>query len=222
MATSKGFKVVPDIPDNLLKTYLAQKEIAVDTELQGLQLGRDQVELVQICDRKKNVTLVRPDLSKPPPNLVKLLTERSIMKVFHYALSDVAFLKASLGITVIPFRCTKVMSKLIRTYTDQHGLKNLVQEFIGIELDKGSQTSNWHKAKLSQEQLKYAANDVLHLLRIYDLLTEMLSERKMLPSGISPVDLNDRSQKMLPTLVDLVINGYGDRDRGWETSIFNH
>ena len=222
MTTSKGLKAVPDIPDDILKKYLAQDEIAIDTELQGLQLRRDQVQLVQLCDRNKNVTLVVPSLSNPPPNLTRLLTDKSVLKVFHYALSDVAFLKTSLGITVHPFHCTKVMSKLIRTYTDQHSLKHLVQEFIGIELDKGPQTSNWHKAELSQEQLKYAANDVIYLLRIYDDLKKMFSNRGKLPSGITAVDMNDRSQKLLPTLVELILNGYGDGDRGWQTSVFNH
>lgn len=222
MAPASEYTVVADIPDALLKTYQAQKEIAVDTELQGLRLGRDHVCLVQLCDRKHQVCLVRPQAPKAPPNLKKLLTDPKITKVFHYALTDVAFLQASLGIVVTPYRCTKVMSKLVRTYTDQHGLRDLVREFMGVELDKGSQSSNWQRRDLSPAQLKYAANDVLHLLAIYDHLTGMLEERGKLPTGMAIRQLNEQSQGVLPTLVELILNGYGDKDQGWETSLFNH
>lgn len=222
MARSSEFKVVPDIPDQVLKHYLAQPEIAVDTEMQGLRLGRDQVCLVQLCDRDQQVCLVRIDAPTAPPNLTKLLTAPGTLKVFHYALTDVAFMQKSLGITVQPFACTKVMSKLARTYTDQHGLKDLAREFIGLEMDKASQTSNWARLDLSPAQLKYAANDVLYLLEIYDNLRELVRTRGTMPSGITLEALNERSQAMLPGLVALLLNGYGDRDGGWETSLFNH
>jgi ribonuclease D len=222
MAASSEYTVVADIPDAVLKSYLAQPEIAVDTELQGLRLGRDQVCLVQLCDRDQQVCLVRPEGPTTAPNLKKLLTHPKTVKVFHYALTDVAFLQASLDIAVHPYRCTKVMSKLARTYTDQHSLKDLVRELVGVELDKVSQSSNWQQRKLSPAQLKYAANDVLHLLAIYDALRQMLKERGKLPTGISAVELNEHSQQTLPTLVELILNGYGDKDQGWETSLFNH
>lgn len=222
MTTSSGYKVLPDIPEKTLKSYLSQKEIAVDTELQGLRLGRDQVSLVQLCDRNQEVCLVRPNISKPPPNLTRFFTAPKTLKIFHYAISDVAFLKSSLGIDVHPFRCTKVMSKLIRTYTDRHGLKDLAKEFIGLEMDKNAQSSNWQSKVLTQDQLQYAANDVLYLLQIYDDLKKMLKDRGNLPTGISAVEINDHSQKMLVTMVELVLNGYGDRDQGWDTSVFSH
>ena len=222
MAASKKYKVVPDIPDALLKRYLRQSEIAIDTELQGLRLGRDQVSLIQICDRDKNVCLVRPSPPKAPSNLKKLLTHAKTVKVFHYALADVVFLRASLGINVHPFNCTKVMSKLIRTYTDQHSLKTLVKDFAGFEMEKDSQTSNWGEKTLSPAQLKYAANDVLYLLQVYDGLGKMFKERGKLQYGISPLALNAQCQAVLPTMVQLILNGYGDRDRGWETSVFVH
>ena len=222
MTTSSGHKVLPDIPEKTLKSYLSQKEIAVDTELEGLRLVRDQVALVQLCDRNQEVCLVRPDISNPPPNLTRFFTHPKTIKIFHYAISDVAFLKSSLGIDVHPFRCTKVMSKLIRTYTDSHGLKHLVKEFIGLEMDKNAQSSNWQRKDLTQEQLQYAANDVLYLLPVYDALKRMLKERGKLPTGISAVEINDHSQKMLITMVELVLNGYGDRNQGWETSLFSH
>lgn len=222
MSTSSEFKVLPDIPDKLLQIYLSQKEVAVDTEMQGLRLGRDQVSLIQICDRDQNVCLVRPSPPDAPPNLKKLLTHSKTVKVYHYALSDVCFLKTSLGITVQPFQCTKVMSKLVRTYTDSHSLKHLVKEFVGLELDKNAQSSNWAKKNLSQEQLQYAANDVLYLLKVYDTLKQMVKDRGNMPTGISATELNNQAQKMLILMVELVLNGYGDRDQGWETSIFAH
>ena len=222
MAGAETFRVVPDIPDKLLESYLQSKEIAVDTELQGLRLGRDQVCLVQLCDRNKNVCLLQPEPHKSPPNLKKLLAHPDTIKVFHFALTDVAFLRVSLGIQVHPFRCTKVMSKLIRTYTESHGLRSLVQELMGVELDKEQQTSNWFVKNPTQMQLRYAANDVLYLLPVYDTLMEMLENRGALPSGTSALEMNEAAQACLPTVVDLLINGYGDRDQGWETSIFVH
>ena len=116
----------------------------------------------------------------------------------------------------------EVMSKLIRTYTDMHGLKHLVKEFIGLELDKDEQSSNWQRKDLTQAQLQYAANDVVYLLRVYDGLNLMLKDRGKLPTGIKAVELNEHSQKMLLTMVELLLNGYGDRGQGWETSLFLH
>ncbi|MDH4246321.1 MAG: 3'-5' exonuclease, partial [Deltaproteobacteria bacterium] len=117
---------------------------------------------------------------------------------------------------------TKVMSKLVRTYTEGHSLKSLVQEIVGVELDKTSQTTNWGKGDLSADQLRYAANDVIHLLEVYDGLKEMIKERGELASGLKLVDLNTQCQAMLPTLMNLLISGYGDQDNGWETSVFDH
>jgi ribonuclease D len=222
MQGSGEFRVVPDVPDDLLQAYLAQKEIAIDTELQGLRLGRDQVCLVQICDRESRVCLVQPRPPEAPPNLKHLLTHPKTTKIFHYAVTDVAFLQQSLSIHVHPFRCTKVMSKMIRTYTDSHSLKDLVAEMVGIELEKDSQLTNWFRRDLSSRQLKYAANDVLHLLKVFDSLKQMLKERGPLPSGITAVEMNELSQAALPALVELILNGYGDRENGWNTSVFTH
>ena len=121
-----SYALTSDIPDNLLESYLQESEIAVDTELHGLRLFRDEVCLVQICDDKNNVSLIKPKNNQAPPNLKRLLSDPNVTKVFHYAISDVAFIKTSLNIEVNPFCCTKVMSKLIRTYTQDHGLKNLI------------------------------------------------------------------------------------------------
>jgi ribonuclease D len=211
-----------DISNKLLEMYLAEPEIAIDTELHGLRLYRDEVCLVQICDDKKNVCLVKPEHKQIPPNLKRLLTDQHVIKVFHFALSDIAFFKTSMNIDVGPFRCTKVMSKLIRTYTQGHGLKDLSMELIGHDLNKDQQQTNWAQNNLSSKQLEYAANDVLELVQIYRKLTEMMDNRPALSSGTTINELNIKAQAMLPSLIDLLINGYGDKNGGWESSLFSH
>jgi len=216
------FKINPDIPDNLLESYLSESEIAIDTELHGLRLFRDEVCLVQICDDKKNVCLIKPENNITPPNLKRLLTNLDVTKVFHFAISDVAFIKTSLNINVEPFCCTKVMSKLIRTYTQDHGLKDLILEVHGMQINKELQQSNWDRKNLSENQLKYAANDVLYLIKIYRELLDMMHKRSPFKSGVTFSELNQKAQSILPGLVELLIHGYGDKDGGWESSLFSH
>ena len=217
-----AYTLSADISDKLLEMYLAEPEIAIDTELHGLRLYRDEVCLVQICDDKKNVCLVKPEHKQIPPNLKRLLTDQNVIKVFHFALSDIAFFKTSMNIDVTPFRCTKVMSKLIRTYTQSHGLKDLSMELLGHDLNKDQQQTNWAQNDLSFKQLEYAANDVLELIQIYRKLTEMMDNRPPLSSGRTVNELNIKAQAMLPGLIDLLVNGYGDKNGGWESSLFTH
>ena len=217
-----AYTLSEDISDKLLEMYLAEPEIAIDTELHGLRLYRDEVCLVQICDDKKNVSLVKPEHKQIPPNLKRLLTDQNVIKVFHFALSDIAFFKTSMNIDVTPFRCTKVMSKLIRTYTQGHGLKDLSMELLGHDLNKDQQQTNWAQNDLSFKQLEYAANDVLELIQIYRKLTEMMDNRPPLSSGRTVNELNIKAQAMLPGLIDLLVNGYGDKNGGWESSLFTH
>lgn len=217
-----SYTLTSDISDNLLEMYLAEPEIAIDTELHGLRLYRDEVCLIQICDDKKNVSLIKPTAKQLPPNLKRLLTDPNVIKIFHFALSDVAFFKTSLNIEVAPFRCTKVMSKLIRTYTQGHGLKDLSLELLGNDLNKDQQQTNWAQNNLSSKQLEYAANDVLELIEIYRKLVKMMDDRPPLASGITVNELNNKSQAMIPGLVELLINGYGDKNGGWESSLFSH
>ena len=216
------YKLAPDIPDNLLESFMSVSEIAVDTELHGLRLFRDEVCLVQICDDKNNVCLIKPEINQTPPNLKRLLTDPDVTKVFHFAISDVAFIKTSLNIVVEPFCCTKVMSKLIRTYTQDHGLKDLILEVHGKKINKEQQQSNWDNPKLTEKQMEYSANDVLYLIKIYRKLQDMMHKRSPLKSGINIIDLNQKAQSILPGLVELLINGYGDKDGGWESSLFSH
>ena len=216
------YKLTPDIPDNLIESYLSESEIAVDTELHGLRLFRDEVCLVQLCDDKNNVSLIKPVNNQTPPKLKRLLTDSNVTKVFHFAISDVSFIKTSLNIEVNPFCCTKVMSKLIRTYTQDHGLKDLILEVHGKQIDKEQQQSDWNSNDLTVKQLEYAANDVLYLIKIYRKLLDMMHKRSPLKSGITIIELNVKAQSILPCLVELLIHGYGDKDGGWESSLFSH
>jgi len=217
-----NYTLTSDIPDKLLELYLAETEIAIDTELHGLKLYRDEVCLVQICDDKNNVCLIRPENYQAPPNLIHLLTDHEVVKIFHFALSDVAFFKTSLNIEVAPFRCTKVMSKLIRTYTQGHSLKDLSLELLGNDVNKDQQQTNWSQKALTDKQLNYAANDVINLIQIYRKLNEMMDLRPRLSTGTTVSELNNMAQSMLPGLVELLIHGYGDKDGGWESSVFSH
>ena len=216
------YNLSADISDKMLEMYLEESEIAIDTELHGLKLYRDEICLVQICDDKKNVCLVRPNPEIIPTNLKRLLTDPNVIKVFHFALSDVAFFKTSMDIDVTPFRCTKVMSKIIRTYTQGHGLKDLSLELLGHDLNKDQQQTNWAQNKLSNKQLEYAANDVLELIEIYRKLNDMIDKRDPLSTGTTVCELNIKAQEVLPSLIDLLVHGYGDKNGGWESSLFSH
>lgn len=216
------YEVDTDLSETQLTHYLSRQRIAVDTELHGLNLQRDQICLVQMCDEQGNVCLIKPEPGKAPRNMKALLENSAVLKVFHFALTDVAFFQSSLGIRVTPFNCTKVMSKLIRTYSQSHGLKDLHLELLGIEMKKEQQQTNWASNELSQEQLQYAATDVLRLLQVYHNLQQMIDARERLSSGSTIKELNETAQAMLPGLVELLLNGYGDLDSGWQTSLFSH
>ncbi|MEQ9667698.1 ribonuclease H-like domain-containing protein [Coleofasciculus sp. G2-EDA-02] len=165
-----------DLPDALLKTYLNAEAIAVDTETMGLIYQRDRLCLVQLCDPEDRVTVIRIDKKQTEaPNLKQLLEAQTVLKVFHFARFDLAILRQNLDIYVQPVFCTKIASKLARTYTNRHGLKDLVLDLEQVELDKSSQSSDWgNPNNLSDEQLRYAANDVRYLLSVRQKLIAML------------------------------------------------
>ncbi|MDZ4834753.1 MAG: ribonuclease D [Candidatus Melainabacteria bacterium] len=168
-----------DIPDERLNHYLKKSVVSVDTETRGLILRRDRLCLVQICDEDGLVTFVRfRDRNKLPyhgdSNLKKLFTAPQVMKLFHYARFDVSVMKYYLGIDINPIWCTKIASKLVRTYTDKHSLKYLVSELLEFELDKSDQTSDWAKDDLTDSQLDYAANDVRVLIPLQNQLHALL------------------------------------------------
>ena len=165
-----------DLPDNLLSHYLTGEAIAADTETMGLLPWRDRLCLVQLCDAEGIVTVVRiAKGQREAPNLKKLMEASNIVKIFHFARFDMATLKYHLDIHVTPVFCSKIASKLARTYTGKHGLKDLVQELEQVELDKTSQSSDWgNAANLSEKQLRYAANDVRYLISAREKLITML------------------------------------------------
>jgi ribonuclease D len=163
--------VTGDLPDDTTEVYLKSEFISIDTETMGLKPHRDRLCLVQLCNEDKVVNLVKIT-SKNTPNLKKVLENENNIKIFHYARFDLAILKHYLGINVKNTYCTKIASKLVRTYTDKHSLKNLVSELVGVELDKSSQTTDWAAEELDEKQLKYAANDVFYLVEIRKKLEE--------------------------------------------------
>jgi ribonuclease D len=165
-----------DLDEVTLNRYLQAEAIAVDTETMGLVLGRDRLCLIQLCDPQGYVTVIRIAQGQTEaPNLKKLLEAETITKIFHFARFDVAQLLYTFDLVTNPIFCTKIASKLARTYTGNHGLKSLVMELMGVELDKSAQSSDWgNAANLSPQQLSYAANDVRYLIPLREKLTAML------------------------------------------------
>ena len=155
-----------DITSDLYNLHKNSSYLAVDTEAMGLIHGRDRLCLIQICNELNLTSCIKIELNNSDsPNIKKLFEDNKIMKIFHYARFDVAALKCNLGINTNNIFCTKIASKLARTYTNKHGLKDLINELIGIELDKSSQSSDWGSSEdLSKKQIDYAANDVRYLI----------------------------------------------------------
>ncbi len=172
-----SFKIFDNDIDNETKIDLSSSlALAVDTEAMGLIHGRDRLCLIQICDELDNIICIRVSKNQTSaPNLKYILEQEKIEKVFHFARFDVAALASNLNIEVNPIFCTKIASKIGRTYSPRHGLKEVIMETVGIELDKQAQSSDWGKVgDLTQKQLVYAANDVRYLLRAKQKLEEML------------------------------------------------
>lgn len=184
--------------------------VAVDTETQGLSLVRDRVCLVQLSAGDGDAHIVQLDRTDYDcPNLKALMADRAVEKLFHFARFDVAVLLRDLGVETAPVFCTKIASKLVRTYTDRHGLKDVAREIAGVELSKQQQSSDWAAAELSQAQIDYAASDVLYLHAIADGLTAMLAREHRL-------DLARACFDFLPTRARLDL-------AGWESvDIFAH
>ena len=181
-----------DLPDQIF----FEDKIAIDCEFMGLNVERDRLCLVQISSGNNDAHIIQLNKDKyNAPNLKKLLTDEKINKIFHYARADLLFIKKYLDINVNNISCTKIMSKIARSYTDKHGLKDLVKEFIGIDVSKQLQTSDFG-GDLSKKQLEYCANDVVHLHKIYEGLEKILLRENRL-------DLYNKAIKFLPTRVDL-------------------
>ncbi|WP_114861085.1 ribonuclease D [Azospirillum brasilense] len=166
-----------DLPDGLdLKSLARGGAVAIDTETMGLNPHRDRLCLVQLSPGDGTVHLVQFRKGEyDAPNLKRLLADPEVTKLFHFARFDVAVMRAYLGVVCQPVYCTKVASKLVRTFTDKHGLKDLVRDLLGVELSKQQQSSDWGAAELTPEQMKYAASDVLHLHDLKEKLDVMLA-----------------------------------------------
>lgn len=180
--------------------------VAIDTETLGLNPHRDRLCLVQLSSGDGRAHLVQIDRHKfEAPNLKALLADRSVTKLFHFARFDVAVLKKFLGVDVEPVYCTKIASKLTRTYTDRHGLKDLCRELLGIDLSKQQQSSDWGSDELSEAQLQYAASDVLYLHQLKKRLDGML-ERE------GRKEIAEACFRFLPTRAALDLAGWPEDD----------
>ncbi len=198
-----------DLSDNLYQKYKSSEYLAVDTEAMGLVHGRDRLCLIQICNEFKLTSCIKIDKNIcNSPNLKSLFENKNILKIFHFARFDVAALKSNLTINTQNIYCTKIASKIARTYTSNHGLKDLIYEMLGVELDKTSQSSDWgNEDNLSEEQINYAANDVRYLIDAMKKLNLILKRE-------GRYELAQRCFEAISVHSELDINHY--------SSIFEH
>lgn len=206
--SNDAFSILEDLTDEFYRSVTSKGIVAIDCEMTGLNPHRDLLCLVQLCDQDKNVMILRTKDWHKAKLLKQLLINEDVTKVFHFAIMDSGFLMTKLSVEVKNAFCTKIASKLVRTYTDEHGLAALVKELLQIEIDKSEQSTFWLAEELSLKQLRYAANDVLHLIEIKEILEKMLEQKGTLPTGISYSELNRRCQNFIPTLTHLWINGW--------------
>jgi ribonuclease D len=163
-----------DLPD--ISRYISSGAVAIDTETMGLDIHRDRLCVVQLSPGDGSADVVQ--IASPAadaPNLKRLLADKSLLKIFHFARFDLGMLYKTFGVMAEPVFCTKIASRLTRTYTDKHGLKDLVREVLGQDLSKQQQSSDWGAADLTEAQLSYAAADVTHLHALKDKLQAMLA-----------------------------------------------
>jgi ribonuclease D len=195
-----------DLPDGLDLGPI----VAIDTETMGLNPYRDRLCLAQLSSGDGVCHAVQFEARNyAAPNLKKLLVDRNVTKLFHYARFDVAMFRRYLGVITSPIYCTKIASKLVRTYTDRHGLKDLVRELLGVDLSKEQQSSDWGAKELTEKQLAYAANDVAHLHKLKEALDAMLvRERRM--------GMANACFQFLPVRAELDLAGWSESD------IFSH
>jgi len=200
---AKIHKFQDDITEEVANSL--KESIAIDTEATGLQIPeRDKLSLIQICDQNGNVYIIQPDRkSYKAPNIVSILENNKILKIFHFARFDKSALEFFLKCKIKNIFDTKIASKVVRTYTDQHGLKNLVYEFCNKTLDKRSGSSDWNKDinELSDRQLEYAANDVIFLHKIKSELEKMLKRENR-------IDLYKNCITFLDTRIALDQSGF--------------
>ena len=197
-----------DLPNN--HKLESAKSVAIDAESLGLNYkGRDKLCLLQVCSGDEEVYIIQFDRDKyHAPNLVKLLSNKNTLKIAHYARFEIGIVKHYLKIDLQNIYCTKIASKLCRTYTDKHGLYDITKELLAITLNKAQQSSDWGLQKLSEEQKQYAASDVIHLHQIKEKLDQMLVREGRL-------EMAKKCFAFLETRVELDLGG-------WEEDIFSH
>ena len=195
-----------DLPDNLDLGSI----VAIDCETMGLKPHRDRLCVVQLSGGDGNAHLVQIAKGQTSaPNLCKLLENPEVLKLFHFGRFDIAAMYHAFGALTAPVYCTKIASKLVRTYTDRHGLKNLLQELVEVDISKQQQSSDWGADKLSDAQVSYAASDVLYLHRLRDVLNERLEREERAEIAQACFDF-------LPQRALLDLQGWPDED------IFSH
>ena len=191
-----------DLPD--LANY--GDSVAIDTETMGLKPHRDRLCVVQLSPGDGSADIVRIGRGQnDAPVLKSLLTDPDVLKLFHFGRFDIAVLEHAFGVDIAPVWCTKIASRLVRTYTDRHGLKDLVRECLGIDMSKVQQSSDWGADELSPEQLEYAASDVLHLHALKDALTERLIRENRLAAA-------EACFQFLPVRARLDLMGWPEQD----------
>ncbi len=196
-----------DLPDGLNLGPV----VAIDTETMGLNPARDRLCLVQLSSGDGHAHLVQITKGQASaPNLVRMLTDPKVLKLFHFGRFDIAALQAAFGVQTSPVWCTKIASKLIRTYTDRHGLKYLVAEYCGVDVSKAQQTSDWGSAVLTDAQRDYAASDVLYLHKLKEALEAILIREDRLALAQACFDF-------LPTRAKLDLLGWDEPN-----DIFHH
>lgn len=199
------FVTVTLYQDDLPADLAFGEAVAVDCETMGLNLQRDRLCLIQLSAGDGNAHLVQFRGGYEAPNLRRLLADPQITKIYHFARFDVAAIERYLEVTAAPIYCTKIASKLVRTFTDRHGLKDLCNDLLGVSLSKQQQSSDWGAAELTEEQQRYAASDVLHLHALRRRLDEML-ERE------GRGDLAEAMFSFLPTRARLDLAGWDEID----------
>lgn len=196
-STIKPVVFQSDLSEEFFDAFRKDDRLSVDCEMMGLNPRRDRLCVVQICDSKNKVALVQILQGQTEAKLLqKLFEETEIQKIFHFARMDMTFLRARLGIKVKNVFCTKIASKLVRTYTDKHGLKELIREFFEENIDKKNQSSDWGKKILTKDQLEYASGDVRFLISIENILTEMLHRENR-------IEMATKAFQFLETIVEL-------------------
>ena len=186
------------------------KSVAIDTETMGLNIFRDRLCLLQISGGDGNAHVIQFEQNNyNAPNLKKILCDESIQKIFHFARFDLTAIKYYLNVEIKNIYCTKIASRLVRTYTDSHGLKSICEELLGVEISKKQQSSDWGNAEISEKQLEYSASDVLYLHALKEKLNKMLIRENRF-------EIFQTCVNFLPTRVQLDIQGFSSID------IFTH